>query len=405
MPLPTCTVRNIRLSVGVCTQGSGITTPSVLVRCNEGGHNITQRRAQTAECHNQRIDTIKYLAMSLEAFNSPPLVGALTAGCYGILPFAAKASMLLNSAALPFVAIKGMNAFSYALSMYSVSRPGRYDGAASVNGQDGGSNRSRRNEDPAQRGMEQMGTSRGRTLVPPAPWAFIIWAPIFLGELLMVTAPIVAPGSVSPVVERALRDISVPYLLAQVFQSLWAASFRPRYEQGIHRYISAANLAGIAASLSLCHGVFSGDRSPAPRDYSGLEYALYFLPLSLHFGWTTAASLVNLNGMYAMENDTDDRGKNASARSVAVLGHASVVLATSIGVGITWTRNAPVYGGVIAWALSAVAAGLKERILAHASDRNADDNAVGIYGAERQRTLSLVGAAICASTSAAVAFL
>eukprot|EP00536_Pseudo-nitzschia_multiseries_P017239 jgi/Psemu1/158103/gw1.1445.8.1 len=298
--------------------------------------------------------------MSLEVLNSPPLVGAITAGCYGILSFATKSSMILNNAALPFIAIKGMNAFSYGLSMYSVSRPGRYDGAASVNGEDGDNNKSDRDKDPAQRGMEQMGTSKGRTLVPPAPWAFIIWAPIFLGELVMVAAPILAPGSVSPVVERALREISIPYLLAQVFQSLWAASFRPRYEKGIHRYISAANLAGIAASLSLCHGVFSNKRSGTPRSYSGLEYALYFLPLSLHFGWTTAASLVNLNGMYAMAS-ADGKSENATPRSVAALGHASVLVATAIGVGVTWTRSAPVYGGVIAWALTAVAAGLKQR--------------------------------------------
>uniref|UniRef100_A0A7S4EFU3 Uncharacterized protein n=1 Tax=Pseudo-nitzschia australis TaxID=44445 RepID=A0A7S4EFU3_9STRA len=353
--------------------------------------------------------------MSLEALNSPSLVGAVTAGCYGLLPFAAKNPMLLNSAALPFVAIKGMNALSYGFSMYSVSRPGRYDGGASVKSEAGDSESSKPKTtksssgdmDAAQRGMEQMGTSKGRTLVPPAPWAFIIWAPIFMGELVMVTAPILAPGSVSPVVEQALREISGPYLLAQIFQALWAASFRPRYENGIYKYVSAANLAGIAASLSLCHGAFattSNNSQRSLRSYSGLEYALYFLPLSLHFGWTTAASLVNLNGMYAMATTND---KNATARSVAMLGHASVVLATAIGAGITWTRKAPVYGGVICWALVAVAAGLKQRILANASNskKNDDDNVVGIYGAERQRTLSLVGAAICASTSAAVHWL
>lgn len=359
--------------------------------------------------------------MSLEALNSPPLVGALTAGCCGLLPFAANNPMLLNSVALPFVAIKGINALSYGLSMYSVSRPGRYDGGASVKGEDsdsysGKSKRSSRDDDDgdaAQKGMEQMGTSKGRTLVPPASWAFIIWAPIFLGELVMVAAPILAPGSVSPVVERALREISGPYLLAQVFQSLWAASFRPKYEKGIYKYVSAVNLAGIAASLSFCHGTFATHSQRALRSYSGLEYALYFLPLSLHFGWTTAASIVNLNGMYAMATTGDNTSKNATARSVALLGHASVAVATAIGVGITWTRKAPVYGGVICWALAAVAAGLKERILANAAissskknDKTSNNNdGVGIHGAELQRTLSLVGAAVCAATSAAVVLL
>lgn len=382
--------------------------------------------------------------MSLEALNSPPLVGALTAGCYGLIPLVVKNPILLNSAVVPFVAIKGINALAYGLSMYSVTRPGRYDGEASVtdndyDGNNDGDKKKKKNKNKAQpttskkndasrEGMKQMGTSTGRTLVPPSGWAFIIWAPIFIGELVMVTAPIIMSKgngkySVSPALQQTIREITGPYFVAQLFQTLWAASFRAKYGSrgGIYKYISALNLAGIAVSLSFCHDAFTKTIATASRSsrtassYSSLEYWIYFLPLSLHFGWTTAAALVNLNGMFALK-DNNNNGDNeaATTKSVAVLGNLSVLAATMIGVGITWTRKAPVYGGVICWALTAVASGLKQRIAAASAagsennkkkddnDNNATDVVVGIYGAKRQRILSLIGAAICASTAAAV---
>lgn len=333
--------------------------------------------------------------------NSPPLVGALTAGCYGLLPLVAKHPILVqgSAAALPFVAVKGMNALSYGLGFVSVGRPGRYDGAASVTETDGIREGTPRG-DAARKGMEQMGPSKGRTLVPPAPWAFIIWAPIFLGELLMVTAPLVT--TVSPRAENILRETAGPFALAQVFTALWTLSFRPKYgsKGGIYKYISALGLAGIAASLSVAHKAFA---SPVGSGLSGLEYALYCLPLSLHFGWTTAAALVNVNGMFALSGDqkATNEQEALTARSVALLANASVVVATALGVLITWSRKAPVFGGVICWALTAVASGVKKRIEA-SGVKKAEAAVVGVYGAERQRLLSLMGAVICASSVVAV---
>ena len=343
--------------------------------------------------------------MSLEVLNSPPLVGALTAGCYGLLPLVAKHPMLVtgSTTALPFVAIKGINALSYGISIFSTSRPGRYDGAASVTEADGIRKGSSSGGGAARKGMEQMGTSRGRTLVPPAPWAFIIWAPIFLGELVMVATPFVT--KVSPRAETILRESAGPFALAQVFTALWTASFRPRYGSrgGIYKYVSALGLAGIAASLSISHRSFA---TTTGSGLSGLEYALYCLPLSLHFGWTTAAALVNLNGMFALSGDEKitKEEEAVTARSVAALGHATVVVATAIGVSVTWARNAPVFGGVICWALTAVAAGLKQRIEA-SGGKISETAVVGVDGAERQRLLSLSGAIICASAVVATVLL
>ena len=121
--------------------------------------------------------------------------------------------------------------------------------------------------------------------------------------------------------------------------------------------------------------------------------------------------------MYAMRStsssSTDNNNENSSvteeakAKSVAVLGNISVLIATTIGITVTYIRNAPVYGGVISWALTAVSFGLKKR-LSLLLDNNKNDskndkiknkNKVGMYGAKTQQTLCQIGAIACAMTS------
>ena len=82
---------------------------------------------------------------------------------------------------------------------------------------------------------------------------------------------------------------------------------------------------------------------------------LHLWPLTLHFGWTTAAALVNWNGSIAMD-------ATSSAETVATAGLASTVLATVVGIAVTVTRGAPVYGMVVAWALAACASGMQQRL-------------------------------------------
>ena len=305
--------------------------------------------------------------MSLESLNSPPLVGAITLGCYGALPFV---KGCFSSASIPWTVVKCANLAAYGLSFWSVSQPGRYDGQAQLSGDDP-------KREPT--GMDKMSSGRrGRTLVPPAAWAFAIWGPIFIGELVMTgnQLRLSEESDLSPLI----RSITGPFLMAEIFQSLWTASFRPKYDHPIYKYISFLNLSGIALSLSFCHSAFAGARG-IPLG----AYLLNFLPLSLHFGWTTAAALVNLNGMFAL-------GEGAKPLPVAILGHASVITASVVGVYVTLVRRAPVYGAVIAWALTAVASGLSRRIL---ETEKEDQHAVGVFGAKLQRTLSMIGATLC----------
>ena len=322
--------------------------------------------------------------MSFSALNSPPLLSVLTVGCYALLPVVQDT---FRDKTIPWVVVKSTNVLVYAFSVWCVSQPGRYDSYAAIaeDNQTGKEETSQEeNTSAGATGMRKMGTGRqGRTLLPPAGWAFVIWGPIFLGELLMVSSQTtLAEGHA---LEETIRRITGPYVLAQAFQSLWTASFRPKYNEGFYKYVSALNLAGIALSLSFCHQAFVTSKV----SFSNLEYGMYFLPLALHFGWTTAASLVNVNGMFAMDDQV-------SARSVAWLGHASVAAATALGVAITLARTAPVYGGVIAWALSAVASGLSRRLR---ETEKEDPARVGVYGAKTQLLLSQAGAACCALTT------
>ena len=314
--------------------------------------------------------------MSLSALNYPPLVALSGLGLGASLPAIEK--LALES---PWQAVRLATLLSYGVNLISVGRPGRLDGQASGDG--------------------ELSPNAGKTLVAPAGWAFAIWGPIFLGEMVGVVAPFFINES-DPIV-ALLRKTAGPFVAAQLFQSLWCAAFRPKYT-GASRFISTGLLGATAYSLSRAHAVFASSSDL----YSNLQYGIYFLPMALHFGWTTAASLVNLNGSVAMQEEV-------SSSVVKYVGHASVVVATALGVFVAVSRDAPVFAGVIAWALSAVADGMKKRLDA-AKERDtaastpllkkkksAEKEIVGLDGAATQYMLSRVGAAINGLTAAFVA--
>ena len=212
--------------------------------------------------------------------------------------------------------------------------------------------------------------------------AFSIWGPIFLGELVLVIAQLFegSSGSMAPFIKSA----TVPFVAANIFQSLWCAAFRPKYKGG-WTSVSVAALASTAYSLSKV--------PTASLGLTGWQYLIYGLPTSLHFGWVTAASLVNLNGAVSMQNEV-------SAKTIAWVGHLSVVAATILGVMVTVNRKAPVYGGVICWALTAVADGMAKRVAATKDDK--DQERGGVLGAKFQHRLSQAGALLTAGASIAV---
>jgi len=310
--------------------------------------------------------------MSLSALNYPPLVALSGLGLGASLPILEK--LVLNS---PWNVVRIANLLAYGINFISVQRPGRLDGQAAEGG--------------------ELAPRTGRTLVAPAGWAFAIWGPIFLGEMIAVTAPFFIKET-EPIV-ALLKQTAGPFIAAQLFQSLWCAAFRPKYK-GASMFVSTGLLSATAYSLSRAHAVFTAK----PELYSNLQYAILFLPLALHFGWTTAASIVNLNGSVSMQ-------EASSSKSIKYVGHASVIAATVLGVFLAKTRDAPVFAGVIAWALSAVASGMKSRLTAAAAEGKSQplfgdkkkSEIVGLDGAATQYMLSRTGAIISGLAAAFVA--
>ena len=324
--------------------------------------------------------------MPLSTLNSPPLIGLLGAASFAILP-------KLETMALSWNTLKTLSFAAYWINLFAVMQPGRIDGAAQVaaNEETKETNETKKKKEKmiGQDEMEQLGTGRrGRTLVAPAGWAFAIWGPIFLGEMIMTASQLFLPTS-SPLIPL-LSQVAAPYISAQLFQTLWTASFRPKYK-GWWMHVSTLMLGGTAYSLSRAHAIWVAN----PRIYNQWQYAIFMLPISLHLGWTTAATLVNGNGSLAMQ-------PGVSAQTVALVGHASVTIATGWGLWMTITRSAPVLGGVIAWALMACASGMTARIAATTKD---DPKRMGVHGAALQKTLCQIGAVLNGAASVATAAL
>ena len=296
----------------------------------------------------------------LSSLNSPPIVVATGAVLVAGLPF-------VQAGALSLGALKIANLLAFATNVTAVSIPGRMDGEQDRKMRQG-------DLDPELTPLRDsdaenniVTASRDRTLLAPAGWAFSIWAPIYVGEAVFVGAQFVDPSLAAAV----LPQVTVPFVAANLLQSLWCASFRPSYANGWHKYTSVAMLGGTAVALS-----------QVPFGLS-----IYLLPMTVHFGWTTAATLVNLNGSIAM-------GGSVSDSTLISTGHASAVLATGLGVGVTAFHALPAYGLTIAWALAACANGMRIK--------EQDDSISDVLhaGASVQRSLLLTGSALCMAASA-----
>jgi len=313
---------------------------------------------------------------SLAFLNAPPLVATIGAGTLASFSLVEKI-VKDNAASIPSWSLKAAVFLAYWINYVAVSVPGRLDGRQAEGGDAATQQR------------------QGRSLVLPSGWAFSIWAPIFLGELVLVSLQLVDSSAVIA---------TVPYVATNLFQSIWCASFRPKYK-GPWVLVSSAALGSTAYALSKVHklqvlGLPTAIASSTIAS-SWWRYLVYGLPISLHFGWVTAATLVNLNGSVA--------ASMLPPRAVAWVGHVSVAAATAVGMAVSITRRAPVYAGVICWALTAVADGMKKKKnkqnLADSSSASSSSSETGgglLWNIKLQQRLSQLGAFANAATAAAV---
>jgi hypothetical protein len=297
----------------------------------------------------------------LSSLNSPPLVATAGAVIVAGLPY-------VQVGGISMMALQIANIVAFLTNTAAVSVPGRMDGDQDARMRSGDLN-----PNPstplvgANNNNNIVQASRDRTLVAPAGWAFAIWAPIYLGEAVFCGAQFW-----DPTVAAALPALTVPFVAANLTQSLWCASFRTSYSQGWHKYVSVFMLGGTAYSLS--HVPFAATASP------------YLIPLAMHFGWTTAATLVNFNGSLAMT-------QGVSERSLVAAGHLSAVLATALGVLVTVTQPLPAYGFTVAWALAACSNGMRIK-----PEDPSVSSALGT-GAKVQQVLLLGGSLVSAGAA------
>ncbi|KAL7476911.1 hypothetical protein ACHAW6_002738 [Cyclotella cf. meneghiniana] len=331
--------------------------------------------------------------MSLRSFNSPPLVAAAGISTLVGIPFLEALTFSASTAVL-----KGLNLTAFAANVVAVSIPGRLDGQQDAAMRSGNLNPAKPNASKPEEGsplIEESNAStyslnRSRTLVNPRGWAFAIWGPIYLGEAAFVTAQLFASDTSLTVLSNMLPNVTAPFVAANLFQSLWCASFRPNYGEGWKKYVSVGMLAGTAYSLSLVNAA-----GYAALISTGMENQSYLLwPLAAHFGWTSAATLVNLNGSVASD-------KSVTPRTLVAIGHSSAVLAATLGVGITLAMSMPVYGVTLSWALAACADGMSNRTPVLCKG----DEDVLSKAAVVQRKLCWTGSVLCAVAAVYVSVL
>lgn len=259
-----------------------------------------------------------------------------------------------------------LNLAGFAVNCSTVSVPGRLDGIQDASMRKGNLNPDWK--ETSKEGKESLDLymkARELSLVSPSGWAFTIWGPIYLGEAVFCLSQFLPAADLTYTV---LPHVTAPFVTANLFQSLWCASFRPEAFNGTWTtFISPAMLAGTAYALSHVNAYAAG--------------SALMVPLTMHFGWTTAATLVNLNSSLV--------ALHGSERWATAAGHASAVLAGALGVGVTLAHATPAYGLTVAWALTACGTGMANRTNP-------------TLASKVQKYLCFAGAAACAATSVSI---
>ena len=306
------------------------------------------------------------------------LVAAAGGLAYGLARLSGSGWLASTTSVLGAKGWQILNVGAYALSVASVSAPGRVDDEMAAQAR----RRARAADPAAGTGIPRDHWSRGR--FAPAGWAFAIWGAIFLGEAVFAAtcaAPLLGrppPDDASAAVYAAVAPW---WALACGLQSLWCAAFRPAFRAPRRFWISAALLFAEAGALG---GAYIACRAFAAEDAMPLgAYWRCHFPLAMHFGWIAAAALVNANSFARVAGDARARGiaaakdakdgverrksaaSSAAAAAAAALGEErtqanvaeiSAIAAAAFGVACATLGGEPVVAAVAAWARVAVAA-------------------------------------------------
>ena len=211
---------------------------------------------------------------------------------------------------------------SFLTNLLTVQLPGRLDGEIANDG---------KNKAPL----------RFDTLFAPAGYAFAIWAVIYLGEILLSTTVAINGKPVD-----VIRKATPWWATANLMQSLWCASFRPRFINML--WLPSIMLSLGAFALLGAHNEFSFELQGMEWGWEKFILLLMRAPISLHAGWLCAASILNINGWLAASKF------NMSTQLAFCI--FSVYAAFLVGAIFSFRTGDPLIALTIAWALRAIAA-------------------------------------------------
>ena len=180
-----------------------------------------------------------------------------------------------------------------------------------------------------------------QSLVTPVGWAFSIWGLIFTLETIYAIAQLLPALRDADEVKRA----GPWFVAACLFQACWSVAFG--YEQ---IYTAQVLILGILLSLAGANRALQSVAHEKGQP-SWLHYLLFSLPLTIHFGWLTAASVVSINLTYVYT------APSAHAALLAIaIGSLVVLLMPALSNPITAASGSDAgYALTVAWALAGVA--------------------------------------------------
>jgi len=181
-----------------------------------------------------------------------------------------------------------------------------------------------------------------QTLVTPASFSFAIWSIIFIAQGAFTVAQLLPNKRSSPLVQDGIKDY---YIGACVCQIVWTFFFGNEYIT-----LSFFAMIGILACLFMLY------QDSNKIDHEGEEIDQYFLfrfPFTIHLGWITVASFVNLNVLLVSWDS--NRGVLTTAAVLSI-----VTLLAAAGYATWWMKADLTISLVFAWALFGVSVELKD---------------------------------------------
>ena len=166
--------------------------------------------------------------------------------------------------------------------------------------------------------------------IVPADYAFVIWAPIYLGLLAFAVYQALPAQRDNPRFAKTRVWLAASALL----NAAWIVSFN-----NLFFTLSAVVIVGMLITALAMHRTLEIGTTRV----FGLERILR-IPFSLYAGWLTVATIVNAAGVLAVD-DWNGFGLSYAAWGVVMLGVAAL-----IGLITRFRWNDPVYGGVFVWA-------------------------------------------------------